>query len=140
MVFPQCKTTTPYDYIHEYSLACEVHFPLRDKITGGYPIIMKCTFVVRQSGFSHSYKETTAFIVKENRKYISDKKQITYILTPNGNAIPVHFKFFRVYDFTTLREANSCTYMIQSVGRSSKRGLLRRPSAPLSILLIETPY
>ncbi len=30
------------------------------------------------------------------RKYISDKKQITYILTQNGIAIPVHFKFFRV--------------------------------------------
>ncbi len=42
-------------------------------------------------------KETTAFIVKENGKYISVKKQITYILTQNGNAIPVRFKFFRVY-------------------------------------------
>ena len=52
-------------------------FPLRDKITGGY-------------------KETTAFTVKKNSKYISDKKQITYILTQNGSAIPVHFKFFRV--------------------------------------------
>ncbi len=61
-------------------------FPLRDKITGGYQIIMK----------SHPYIETTAFTVKENRKYISDKKQITYILTQNGIAIPVHFKFFRV--------------------------------------------
>ena len=29
-------------------------------------------------------------------KYISDKKQITYILTQNGIAIPVHFNFFRV--------------------------------------------
>ena len=38
-------------------------FPLRDKITGGYPIIMKFTF------------------------YISDKKQITYILTQNGISI-----------------------------------------------------
>ncbi len=37
-------------------------FPLRDKITGGYPIKM------------------------------------TYILTQNGIAIPVHFKFFRVYN------------------------------------------
>ncbi len=54
-------------------------FPLRDKITGGYP------------------KEATAFIVKENWKYISDKKQITYILTQNGIAIPVHFEFFRVW-------------------------------------------
>ena len=62
-------------------------FPLRDKIMSGYPIKMKC----------HSFKETTAFIVKENRKYISDKKQITYILTQNGIAIPVHFNFFRVY-------------------------------------------
>ncbi len=52
-------------------------FPLRDRITGGYPI-------------------KTAFIVKENRKYISGKKQITYILTQNEIAIPVHFKFFRV--------------------------------------------
>ncbi len=43
-------------------------FPLRDKITGGY-------------------KETTAFIVNENRKYILDKKQITYILTQNEMAI-----------------------------------------------------
>ena len=34
--------------------------------------------------------------MKENRKYISDKKQITYILTQNGNAILVHLKF-RVY-------------------------------------------
>ncbi len=32
-------------------------------------------------------------IVKENRKYISDKKQITYILTQNGIAIPVHLNF-----------------------------------------------
>ncbi len=28
---------------------------------------------------------------------ISDKKQITYILTKNGISIPVHLKFFRVY-------------------------------------------
>ncbi len=48
------------------------------------------------------YKETTAFIVKENRKCISDKKQITYILTQNGIAIPVHFKFLRVYDLVTV--------------------------------------
>ncbi len=27
---------------------------------------------------------------------VSDKKQIRFILTQNGNAIPVHFKFFRV--------------------------------------------
>ncbi len=39
--------------------------------------------------------------MKENRKYISDKKQITYILTQNGIAIPVHFKFFRVWYATT---------------------------------------
>ncbi len=44
----------------------------------------------------HSYKETTAFIVKENKEYIYNKKQITYILTQNGIAIPVHIKFFRV--------------------------------------------
>ncbi len=44
----------------------------------------------------HSYKETTAFIVKENGKCLSHKKQIRFILTQNGNAIPVHFKFFRV--------------------------------------------
>ncbi len=63
-------------------------FPLRDTITGGYPTIMKFTFF--------------AFIVKENKKYISDKKQITYILTQNGIAIPVHLKFFRVYMFLVL--------------------------------------
>ena len=33
-------------------------------------------------------------------KYISDEKQITYILTQNGISIPVHFKFFRVYRLT----------------------------------------
>ncbi len=44
-------------------------FPFRDKITGGYPIIMKL--------------------------YISDKKQITYILIQSGIAIPVHFDFFQ---------------------------------------------
>ena len=29
-------------------------------------------------------------------KCISDKKQIRFILTQNGYAIPVHLKFFRV--------------------------------------------
>ena len=43
---------------------------------------------------------TTAFIVKENRKYILDKKQITFILTQNGIDILVHFIFFRVYRYT----------------------------------------
>ena len=59
---------------------------------GGYdPIIMK-------------------FIVKENRKYISGKKQITYILTQNGIAIPVHFKFSRVQSlFNTIETfSHSC--------------------------------
>ena len=55
---------------------------------GGYPIKMK-------------FKETTAFIVKENRKSISDKKQIAYIPTQNGIAIPVNLKFFRVYHCRT---------------------------------------
>ena len=40
-----------------HSITAAMGFPLRDKITGGYPIKMK---------------------------YISDKKQITYILTQNG--------------------------------------------------------
>ncbi len=39
--------------------------------------------------------------MKENGKCISDKKQIRFILTQNGNAIPVHFKFFRVYKRTS---------------------------------------
>ncbi len=56
-------------------------FPLRDKITGGYP-------------------------VKENRTCISDKKQITYILTQNGIAIPVHFKFFRVQAYVHKKYMN----------------------------------
>ncbi len=47
-------------------------------------------------GVSHSQIEFGVGIVKENREYISNKKQITYILTQNGIAIPVHFKFFRV--------------------------------------------
>ncbi len=51
-------------------------FPLRDKIMDGYPIKMK-----------------------ENRKYISDKKQITYIFIQNGIDIPVHLKIFRVWGF-----------------------------------------
>ena len=50
------------------------------------------------------YEITTAFILKENRKYISDKKQITYILTQNVIAIPVHFKFFRVYACVLLNQ------------------------------------
>ncbi len=29
-------------------------------------------------------------------KHVPDEKQITYILTQNDIAIPVHFKFFRV--------------------------------------------
>ena len=58
---------------------------------GAYPIKMKLTFFVRVA-----FKETTAFVVKENRNYISDKKQFTYILTQNGIPILVHFKFFRV--------------------------------------------
>ncbi len=35
--------------------------------------------------------------IPKKRKYISDEKQITYIPTQNGIAIPVHLKFFRVY-------------------------------------------
>ncbi len=35
-------------------------------------------------------------------QYISDKKQITYILTQNGIAIPVRFKFFRVQESVPL--------------------------------------
>ncbi len=45
-----------------HSITAAMGFPLRDKITGGYPIKMK---------------------------YISDKKQITYILTQNGIPIQV---------------------------------------------------
>ena len=30
------------------------------------------------------------------RQYISDEKQITFILTQNGIVIPIHLKFFRV--------------------------------------------
>ncbi len=41
-------------------------------------------------------KSSDTHLEKENRKYISDRKQITYILTQNGIAIPVYFKFFRV--------------------------------------------
>ena len=52
-------------------------------------------------------KFTTEFIVKENRKYILDKKQMTYILTQNGIAILVHFKFFRVYDVHICKVANA---------------------------------
>ncbi len=67
-----------------------VGFPLRDKIAGGYPII----------------------IVKENRKYVSDKKQITYILTQNGIAIPVHFRYFRVYCSLITRNKFKCSLFI----------------------------
>ncbi len=70
-----------------HSITSVMRFPLQDKIMGGYPIKMKLT---------------TAFIVKENRKYISDKKQIKYILTQNGIAIPVHFKSFRVQWFQSM--------------------------------------
>ena len=51
-----------------HSITAAKDFPLRDKIMGGY------------------------------RKYISDKKQISYILAQNGIAIMVHFKFFRVWE------------------------------------------
>ncbi len=68
-----------------HSRTAAMDFPLRDKITGGL---------------------TTVFIVKENRKYISDKKQITYILIQNGIAIPVHFKFFRVYWWSGTRNVH----------------------------------
>ncbi len=43
----------------------------------------------------------------QSRKYISDEKQISYILIQNGIAIPVHLKFFRVYDHFSFPSARN---------------------------------
>ncbi len=60
-------------------------FPLRDKITYGYPIKMKFTFFVR---VVFSIFAQNGIYLKG--LYISDKMQMTHILTQNGIAIPVH--------------------------------------------------
>ncbi len=57
---------------------------------------MEIPFRTCCDGFSH-------------RRHISDEKQITYFLIQNGIAIPIHFKFFRVCDWTGLISSFSDT-------------------------------
>ncbi len=46
-----------------------------------------------------------------NGKCISAKKQITFILTQNGIAIPVHFKFFKDVHYTDIHWYNKLNFL-----------------------------